>query len=131
MTGRPRTPSSDAVTDSDALSHISTMRARAGARIPQYRNLRHCPSLRHSLSLDLVNEMTVPDLLSLLAAEVRRLSPSHRDPDAFHEAKSEIEAALHQLARVLPAIHVYGRSRGKGPLDEGGLSPKVFDLRRG
>ncbi len=37
-----------------------------------------------------------------LANRVRRLVPSHRDPEAFHEAKSEIEADLRRLARVLP-----------------------------
>ena len=39
------------------------------------------------------------DKLKDLARLVRHLSPSHRDPEAFHEAKSDIEAALRRLAR--------------------------------
>ncbi len=41
----------------------------------------------------------VPLALSDLAARVARLSPSHRDPEAFHEEKSEIEHALRLIAR--------------------------------
>ena len=40
----------------------------------------------------------LPDTLTELAVRVQRLSPSHRDPESFHEEKSEIVAALHQLA---------------------------------
>lgn len=36
-----------------------------------------------------------------LADRLRRLSPSHRDPERFHEEKSEIEGALRVLARRL------------------------------
>lgn len=37
-----------------------------------------------------------------IAERVRRLLPSHRDPERFHVEKSEIEADLRRLARVLP-----------------------------
>ena len=36
--------------------------------------------------------------LHKLAREVERLSPCHRDPEAYHEAKSEIAHRLRQLA---------------------------------
>jgi hypothetical protein len=41
-----------------------------------------------------------PDLVSL-ADRVRRLVPSHRDPERFHVEKSEIEHALRQMAREI------------------------------
>lgn len=37
--------------------------------------------------------------LDALADRVGRLRPSHRDPEAFHVEKSEIERALRRLAR--------------------------------
>lgn len=37
--------------------------------------------------------------LDALACAVGRLSPSHRDPEAFHVSKSEIVAELRRLAR--------------------------------
>lgn len=40
-------------------------------------------------------------LLRTLAGRVRRLSPSHRDPEAFFVEKSEIEAELRGLALAL------------------------------
>lgn len=42
---------------------------------------------------------SLPDRLRDLAHEVQRLSPSHRDPERFHEDKSEIVAELRRLAR--------------------------------
>lgn len=39
------------------------------------------------------------DRLSELAHRVRRLSPSHRDPESYHVEKSEIEHELRRLAR--------------------------------
>ena len=39
--------------------------------------------------------------LTRLAAAVVRLSPSHRDPERFHEDKDAIAAELRRLARVL------------------------------
>lgn len=41
--------------------------------------------------------------LERLARQVARLSPSHRDPEAFHVSKSEIVAELRRLARALAA----------------------------
>ncbi len=41
--------------------------------------------------------------LEALASAVSRLSPSHRDPEAFHIGKSEIIAELRRLARALSA----------------------------
>jgi hypothetical protein len=49
----------------------------------------------------------VVDELADIARAVRRISPSWRDPEPFHLAKSEISAALFRLARRLghrPAI---------------------------
>ena len=43
--------------------------------------------------------VTAEEALVELANRVRRLVPSHRDPEAFHEAKSEIEAELRRLAQ--------------------------------
>ena len=37
--------------------------------------------------------------LLMLAEKVRHLSPSHRNPERFHEDKSEIERDLRRLAR--------------------------------
>ena len=66
-----------------------------------------------------------------LAGKVRRLVPSHRDPEAFHEAKSEIEAELRRLARVLPGADVCGRRQRMTALDEPDLSAKLRRLRKG
>ncbi len=53
-------------------------------------------------------------LLFTLACEVERLAPSHRDPHAFHEAKSEI---AHALRRLAGGYLVDGRgAKGLGPL---------------
>lgn len=41
----------------------------------------------------------VPTTLYDLADRLRRLTPSHRSPDRFHEEKSEIAHALDELAR--------------------------------
>jgi hypothetical protein len=41
---------------------------------------------------------TLPSLLAEYARRVERLSPSPRFPNRFHEEKSEIVAALLQLA---------------------------------
>lgn len=44
-------------------------------------------------------DAVTPSQLALrLASRVCRLSPSHRDPHAFHEAKSDIVADLRRLA---------------------------------
>jgi hypothetical protein len=39
------------------------------------------------------------DRIDALARRVDRLIPLRRDPDAFHEEKSEIAAQLRQVAR--------------------------------
>lgn len=39
-------------------------------------------------------------MLASLAGQVRRLAPSHRDPERFHADKSEIEATLRRLSRL-------------------------------
>lgn len=46
-----------------------------------------------------VTDVTAPHALTTLADKVRRLSPSHRDPERFHIDKSEIEAELRRLAK--------------------------------
>jgi hypothetical protein len=74
---------------------------------------------------------TAGQTLVELADRVRRLVPSHRDPEAFHEAKSEIEAELRRLSRVLPADLVCGGRQRLSSLDGGDLSPKVSGLRKG
>lgn len=45
-----------------------------------------------------VRGVSAPHTLRLIADRVRRLSPSHRDPERFHADKSEIEADLRRLA---------------------------------
>ncbi len=50
---------------------------------------RHVPSLAS------------PDTLASLAQRVVRLCPDHRNPERFHEDKSEIAAELRRLARLM------------------------------
>lgn len=45
----------------------------------------------------------VADKLEELARRVDRLIPRRRDPDAFHEEKSEIVAQLREVAREVKA----------------------------
>lgn len=45
-----------------------------------------------------VSGVSAPHTLTNLADRLRRLSPSHRDPERFHEDKSEIERELRRLA---------------------------------
>lgn len=73
----------------------------------------------------------MPAALLELANRVRRLVPSHRDPEAFHEAKSEIEAELRRLSRVLPADPPCGRREHMTSLDGPELRAKVSGLRKG
>lgn len=42
--------------------------------------------------------VSAPHTLTNLADRLRRLSPCHRDPERFHEDKSEIERELRRLA---------------------------------
>lgn len=51
-----------------------------------------CPIVRD------VSDVSAPHTLRLIADRVRRLSPSHRDPERFHMDKSEIERDLRRLA---------------------------------
>jgi len=46
-----------------------------------------------------VSDVSAPLRLIALADRLRRLGPSHRDPERFHIDKSEIEAELRLLAR--------------------------------
>lgn len=45
-----------------------------------------------------VSDVSAPHTLTNLADRLRRLSPSHRDPERFHADKSEIERELRRLA---------------------------------
>jgi hypothetical protein len=45
------------------------------------------------------NVTALSDRLDHLAHRVRRLAPSHRNPESYHFEKSEIEHALRCLAR--------------------------------
>lgn len=131
----------DALTHSDAVS-INPMCARARAR-PLYRELRQSASVRQSPSGQADEEMG--RRLLQLANRVRRLLPSHRNPEAFHEEKSEIEAELRRMAehaeicvqrgqksaRVLPELAPAGPAEHENWLENGVLVPKVSGLRRG
>ena len=140
MSTRTITPISDAVTDSDARAPIIPIhhtrahhdgRERvcdARARIPFIGTVRHCPSLRH-WTVEASGEWG--SRLEELANCVRRLVPSHRDPEAFHEAKSEIEAELRHLARVLPLPRPTGRAERETLPDGADLAAKVPGLRKG
>lgn len=48
-----------------------------------------------------VSVVSAPHTLTALADKVRRLSPHHRDPERFHEDKSEIERDLRRLAKAV------------------------------
>ena len=43
--------------------------------------------------------LNTAERLAELAKRVRRLAPSHRDPERYHVEKSEIEHELRRLAR--------------------------------
>lgn len=60
-----------------------------------YGEKRHDASLRHGFVTPQMAEGVILDL----AHRLRRLSPSSRDPERFHEEKSEIVHALHLIAR--------------------------------
>lgn len=57
-----------------------------------------CPSLSGRRLV--AAEANLGAQLSDLASRVRRLAPSHRDPESFHAEKSEIEHELRRLART-------------------------------
>ena len=58
------------------------------------RDPRGLPASRRASSVE-----AVFPALDALADRVRRLRPSHRDPEAFHVEKDAIERALRRLAR--------------------------------
>lgn len=76
-----------------------------------------------------INEPALATVLRNLAARVSRLAPSHRDPDAFHEAKSEIEAELRHLSRVLPPALGCGRRGPMRSLHIADLDPKLSERK--
>lgn len=50
----------------------------------------------------------ISDALDNLAYRVSYLRPDYRNPERFHEEKSEIEHELRSLHRVLSRPNVYG-----------------------
>lgn len=89
---------SDAVTHSDALS--STLYglvkvAKKAGEYPQsreYAAIGKCVTVRHCVTAHELHE---------LARVVRRLSPDRRNPERFHEEKSEVAASLIRIANSL------------------------------
>ena len=145
LTNRRSLPPSDALTHSDAVSTNRTcVHARAHS-YPFYTELRRSASVRQTSSGQTGELMG--QALEELANRVRRLVPSHRNPESFHEAKSEIEAELRQLARTMPTDPCAPRgpqgggssplARPTGPAereiwpDEPVLVAKVPGLRKG
>jgi hypothetical protein len=55
------------------------------------------------LSVQQTQRVRITDRLDDLACRVRRLAPSHRDPERYHVEKSEIEHELRQLAKEVRA----------------------------
>lgn len=83
-----------ALTHTDALSINYPLRAHAHTRAREGDNIgkvRQCASVRQSAS-------GIAEDLETLAARLRQLVPSHRDPEAFHVAKSDLVDALRRLA---------------------------------
>ena len=145
ITNRRRLTHPDALTHSDAVSINRTCVHARAHTYSIYTELRRSASVRQTSSGQAGEEMG--QTLEELANRVRRLVPSHRDPEAFHEAKSEIEAELRQLARTMPADPCAPRgprgggssplARPTGPAereiwpDEPVLVAKVTGLRKG
>ena len=125
--GRRRLTHPDALTHSDADS-ITHVRTHAHAHTIN-REMRRSASVRRGASGQ-AGEVTGQSLEEL-ANRVRGLVPSHRDPEAFHEAKSEIEAELRRLARVLPMARLTGRAELETLPDGPDLVAKVPGLRKG
>lgn len=143
MSKRELAAISDAVTHRDASAHIMPLHVRAYTHthtpIPLLGEMRPDASLRHFPS-EQADEGIGP-ALEKLAGRVRRLVPSHRDPEAFHEAKSEIEAELRHLAeasrqetcaprgqkqaRVLPHSTPTGPAERETSPDLAGFDPKL------
>ena len=126
---RRRLTQPDALTHSDA-NPVKRMCVHARAHAyPLYADIRQSASVRQSPSGQAGEEMG--QTLEELAYRVRRLVPSHRNPEAFHEAKSEIEAELQHLARVLPLPRRTGPAEREILPDEPDLVAKVTGLRKG
>ena len=58
-------------------------------------------------------ETKVAEELESLADQVCHLTPDRRDPEAFHERKSEIAAALRRLARAAARERIQQEHRAK------------------
>lgn len=58
----------------------------------QYASIEKCGTMRHCGTVDALHE---------LARMVRRLSPDRRNPERFHEEKSEVAASLVRIAHSL------------------------------
>lgn len=77
-------------------SRVERQPSASGASVGQRGQGREGPTAgHHSRAVG----PSLPDVLSTLAEHVARLSPSHRNPERFHEDKSEIVAELRRLAR--------------------------------
>jgi len=85
--------------------------AEALGNAEKHRGHRQKPT--HSLYGDLQPDATpaceaeaafLADALLGVSDRLRRLSPSHRDPHAFHEAKSELENQLRSLSKAVRQI---------------------------
>lgn len=83
--------SSTAVCDTCDTSTCSCSHVRTPAYTRMSGNSSKCRKCRNPCAAD----------METLARAVACLSPSHRDPEAFHIGKSEIIAELRRLARVL------------------------------
>lgn len=64
--------------------------------------------------------------LDRLAGAVARLSPSHRDPEAFHVSKSEVVAELRRLARTLGGCAKSQANKGAQPLGARNLAGEGY-----
>jgi hypothetical protein len=56
------------------------------------------------LLADLIGGSEAADKIASLAERVRRLTPSHRDPERFYLDRSEIAAELRRIAREMEGI---------------------------
>ena len=89
----------DALTHTDASSStlygLGKVANQAGdyTQSPEYASIGKCVSVRQCVSPS--------DALHELARMVRRLSPDRRNPERFHEEKSEVAASLIRIAKSL------------------------------
>ena len=83
------------VTHGDALPFLGTTRARVGSRLENA-----SPCVTASPSAPPATEAA----LLALAQAVARLAPDRRDPERFHEDKSEIIHELRRLARGVARV---------------------------